>query len=151
MSVKLFTELRKAEKVDFFKGCQELLIKYHPNSEFIIRENNLNQRLQYAIDFCNRYKGYTYASDSVKVLFNKIKLTDPNNPIQAIKEHAYKEPRSDYNAVSIDFVVFRAINDCLEFCKENYDPRIEFIVFVKNGKPKLYRADNLLSKIVNFQ
>jgi hypothetical protein len=149
--VKLFIELTKTEKIQFFQSCQNLLVNHHPSSDFVIRENNINQRIQYAIDFCNKYKGFTYASDKVMVLFNKIKINDPNNPIQAIREHAYKAPASDYNAVSIDFVVFRDIKDCIEFCKNNYDPRIQFIVFVKNGKPKLYRTEQLMSKILTFQ
>lgn len=148
--MKLFQSLSKEEKIDFFAKCQNLLVNYHPTSEFIFRENNIKDRIDFAKNFYFKYKGFTYSNNEICILFNKIKVVDPLNPIKVIKDHLYKEPSEDYNAYSIDFVVFRKLIDCFGFCKSQYEPRIEYIIFVRNNDVKLYKTNKLLEKLSNI-
>lgn len=148
--IKKFQSLTRDEKIEFFLKCQELLMKYHGNSDFIIRQNNIEQRLQHAKELVDKYKGFCYMEDNICVLFNKINVGDENDPIGALSTHKFREPVEHYNAVSIDFVVFRDLKDCAEFCKNNYDHRIKYILYVKNAKPKLYKTEQFISRIFNI-
>jgi hypothetical protein len=139
-----FQELTKEQQVDFFIKCQELLVKYHPNSQFLFTKENLEERRHWVEGFLKKYKGYVYADDNICVLFNKVRVDDARNPQKTLKDYFYSEPAENFNAVSIDFVVFRKLGDCMEFCKSQYSPQIEWIVFVKNNELKLYKTKDLL-------
>jgi hypothetical protein len=140
----LFQSLSHKEKVEFFVHCQELLVKFHPKSHFVFTKENLAERTHWVESFLSKYKGYTYSDENICVLFNKVRVDDARNPNKVLKDHVYREPASDFNAVSIDFVVFRKLGDCLAFCKDQYSPQIEWIVFVKNNEIKLYKTKDLL-------
>jgi hypothetical protein len=141
-----FTNLNRQDKIDFFVKCQNLLLRFHPSSPFIINKGNIKERLTYAHDIFHKYKGMVYTDENVCALFNYIKINNINDPLEALKEHQFKSPAGDYNAVSIDFVVFRHLQDCLGFCKANYNSNIEYVVFVKDGKPKIHKTLDIMSK-----
>lgn len=143
----LFQSLSKEEKIEFFVKCQSLLVAHHPDSEFILTKENWRDRIGFARNFIERYKGYCYADDNICVLFNKVKIIDPKDPIKALKDHIYQEPAIDFNAYSIDFVVFKKLADCLGFCLAQYSPQIVYVLFVKNNEVKLYEAARLLDKL----
>lgn len=143
-----FHKLHKQDKIDFFVQCQKLLITHHPASPFIFNKDNIKDRLTYATDIFHKYKGMCYSDENVCVLFNYVKLQDPTDPVTALKENAFKEGAVDYNAVSIDFVVFRELKDCLNFCRANYSANIEYIIFVKDGKPKVHKTTEFVSRIL---
>jgi hypothetical protein len=135
------------EKVDFFVDCQKLLIKYHPNSDFLIRENNLNQALETFSDQIEKYKGYFYNDDYVYILWNQIYIEDPQNIVNELIKNAYKEPNPDYNAISLDFVACRNWGDTFNFIKKVNEDKIKYILLVKNGNPKIYNKEELINKI----
>jgi hypothetical protein len=143
----IFQNLTNEQKIDFFVKCQTLLIEHHPHSEFLFTETNLKDRKDFVYKFFHKYQGFYYQDDKVCILYNKIKVEDEKDPIKAIKDHMYRKPVADYNAISIDFVVFRKLEDCFAFCKTYYEPRIAYIVFVKNSAVKLYKTDKLLSSL----
>jgi hypothetical protein len=143
----LFQPLSRESKVEFFANCQRLLINFHPDSEFLFTTDNYAERKLFVLDFLHKYKGYCYSDDNICVLFNKVKVEDPRNPIKVIKDHIYKEPAEDFNAYSIDFVVFRKLSDCMNFCQAQYSPRIEYVLFVKNNEVKLYETSKLLAHL----
>jgi hypothetical protein len=140
----LFQSLSFNDKVEFFVKCQELLVAHHPESEFIFTKENLESRRHWVDDFLTKYKGYAYADENICVLFNKVRVDDPKNPTKVLKDAMYQPPREDHNAVSIDFVVFKKLGDCMNFCKSNYSPHIEWIIFVKKNEIKLYKTKDLL-------
>jgi hypothetical protein len=145
--VKKFQDLNVRDKIEFFVKCQDLLSKYHNKSDFVIRQNNIESRILHAKNLIQRYQGLCYMDDNVCVLFNKINIDDPNKPIPALRAHMMKPPIEHYNAVSIDFVVFRNIKDCASFCQQNYDTRTEYVVYIKGGKPKIYKTRDFISHI----
>jgi hypothetical protein len=138
------------EKVDFFLQCQRLLVEFHPTSPFVCRQNNLKSRLSQMHSFVHNYKGYCHMDDNLCVLFNYVVVADKRDPVQIIKNNMYKEPDPNYNAVVIDFVVFRDLKDCQLFVQSYYDPRIQYVLFVKNNKVKLYNVVNFLGQIFNM-
>ena len=146
---KLFQSLSKEEKANFFVKCQEILINHHPESEFIFRQDNVKDRMEFARSFLNKYKGFAYSNNEICLLFNKVVVKDPKNPVKVIKDHVYQPPQANFNAFSIDFVVFRKLVDCLSFCKFYYTPQIEYLLFVRHNDVKLYKADQLIQKMAN--
>jgi len=143
----LFQSLSQEVKVDFFVKCQELMLKYHPVSNFIIRENTLGAALDAFQQNVENYKGYIHFDDNICILWNKIFVSDFTNVNLVVTENAYKEPNLNFNSVSIDFSVFRQMQDCLKFIKENYTPEIKYILFIREGTPKLYEADKLIGHL----
>ena len=145
LPVKAFQQLSIEDKVRFFVHIQSLLVKYHPNSDFIFREDNTVKRLEQAKDLVVKYKGLCYADEHIAVLFNKILISDTTDAVKALRENMFQPPKDNYNGVSIDFVVFRSMNDCLAFCKSQYDPQIKHIIYSKAGRPQIYRAEDLIA------
>jgi flagellar biosynthesis regulator FlaF len=143
----LFQSLTQDQKIDFFIQCQILLIKHHPTSSFVIREKGLDKALEAFRDNIHRYKGFYHRDENVCILWNHIFISDPKSPRKALTENAYKEPHLDYNAISIDWAVFRKMEDIFKFVKENYEERIEYVLFIREGNPKIYEAANILKAI----
>lgn len=145
--IKLFQSLSNEEKIQFFSQCQDILIKYHPNSEFLVTKENWLDKKHFALEFINKYKGYTYYNDRICILFNKVRIEDSRNPIKSLRDHLFKPSVDNYNAYCIDFVAFNKLAHCLEFVKQEYIPQIEYILFVKNNEVKLYKTDKLVEKL----
>lgn len=141
-----FNELSEAAKADFFVKCQELLIQHHPDSPFIITKENWGTRRPNMLVLLD-YKGFCYRNNDVCVLYNLIRVEDPKDIPRIVRETFFQPPHPDYNAIAIDFVVFKELKDCLEFCKTRYEPRIANVVYVKNNEPKVYPTDKLLAHL----
>lgn len=146
MPNKLFTSLSQEEKIDFFIKCQSLLVKYHPESEFIFRQDNYETRKQFVKDFVNNYKGFCFSDDNICILFNHVHVENPDDPIKILKDHIYQAPKEDFNCVSVDFVVFRELHDCAKFVGDNNAPNIKYVLFVKNNEIKLYETEKLVNR-----
>ena len=67
MQIRPFNKLSDEEKAQFLAFGQELLIKYHPTSDYVIRRSNVNQRLDQLIELATVYKGLCYADDNICV------------------------------------------------------------------------------------
>ena len=137
---KLFNSLSTEEKINFFVDCQKLLIKHHPDSEFLIREDNLKEAVEIFIDKINNYKGNFYYDDNIFVLWNYIFIEDPQDINSELIKNSYKEPHPNYNAVSLDFVACRNWADTFNFIKQTNEDKIKYILLVKHGNPKIYRS-----------
>jgi hypothetical protein len=150
LSTKPFQQLSIEDKARFFVHIQSLLVKYHPNSDFIFRQDNSVKRIAQAKDLFVKYKGLCYADENIAILFNKIFISDPTDAIKALRENMFQPPNENYNGVSLDFVVFRSMNDCLDFCKSQYDPQIRHIIYSKTGRPQIYRAEDLIARTLHL-
>lgn len=143
----LFQSLDQNQKIDFFIQCQKLMIKHHPGSSFIIREKNLNKALDSFCANINQYKGFVYSDANICVLWNHIFVEDPKNINKILTDNAYRPPNPAFNGVSIDFAVFRKMEESLLFIRQNYQPQIKHVLFIREGHPKLYDADAILKTI----
>jgi hypothetical protein len=149
MVQKAFTEMTKLEQIEFFVQCQKILIAAHPNSPFVCRANNLKERMAHIKNFLNNYKGFVYQDEHVCALYNRVIVSDPREPERVVQRYMYQLPDPNYNAISIDFVVFDNIKNCLEFVRANNDTRLQYALFVRHNKVKCYPLVNLLSQILN--
>jgi len=143
-------KLSVEEKARLFVHAQKLLVQHHPRSEFIFREDNVGIRMKQVKELVSQYKGFCYADDNIVVLFNYIMVTDDQDAVSALQAHKFKEPSNPFNGVSIDFVVFRKLQDCMDFCKANYNPDIRHIVYSHEGKPRIIDTPTLLSKTLRL-
>jgi len=144
---KRFLDLTKEEKIEFFLHGQNLLLQYHTHSPFLFRRNNVQERLNYVREVLEKYKGYCYMDDFIIVLFNHVVVEDPKNVIETLKKYQFNPPDPNFNALSVDFVIFRSMTDCMNWCKSKYDPKIKYVVYVKNGKPQIFKTEKLISRL----
>lgn len=147
---QLFQELSPETKVNFFVNCQELLVTHHPKSPFVFRKDNLIERKAHISELAGMYKGYCFFNDKVSLLYNLIELENPTKPALALQQFKFQPPSTKYNALSIDFVVFRQLRDCFDWCRQAYEPRIQYVLFVKNGKIQVSTPKALLSKLFHI-
>ena len=143
----LFQSLSQKEKIDFFVRCQEILIKSHSGSSFVIRERGLEKALDAVQTNIFKYQGFSYSDDNVCILWNYIFVSDPKDVTRAVKENAYKGPAENFNAVSIDFATFRKMEDIRGFIKENVKDNMKYVLFIREGNPKIYPIETLLMGI----
>ena len=143
----LFAPLPYEEKINFFLKCQELLVANHPDSPFIFREDNLEERLYFFKDFAKKYKGFVYMCEDLCILFNKIHLRDANDPIKDIKAKMYQPPEENFNCYMIDWVVFKKLRNVKKFIENEYSPQIKWAAWAKNQDIKIYPLDKLLSSL----
>ena len=141
----LFPSLSLENKINFFIKCQEILVTYHPESPFIFRENNVEERLSFFKDFAQKYKGFVYMEEDLCVLYNKIHLRDINNPITDIKSKIYQPPDPNFNCYMIDWAVFENLRDVKKFIKKEYSSQIKYVAWAKNQDIKVYPLDKLLA------
>ena len=142
---KLFQDMTKEEKISFFIQCQNLLLNYHPHSEFIFKTDNFKSRLNHVLSFIKKYQGFVHQSNSLCLLYNYIKINDPKEePVTILKNHMYHPPALDYNAIVIDFVVFDKLSNCVGFYQGQDSSKVKYALFVRNSKVKLYTTDKLL-------
>jgi hypothetical protein len=145
--VKLFQQTTKEEKIEFFLQCQKLLMEHHPHSPFLFTTGNVDARMTHIRTLLTKYHGLVYMDDNICVLFNRIRINEGESAPDALKNNIYSEPHPDYNAVSVDFVVFRDLKDCAEWVKSQYDPRIQHVLYVKNNQPFIYKTEKIIAKI----
>jgi hypothetical protein len=145
-----FQQLSAEEKVEFFLKCQELLMTHHPSSPFLCHTGNIKERVKHIQSFVSNYKGYCYKDDTVCALYNKIVVTNPDEPELALRANMYKEPAPNPNAITVDFVVFRDIKDCAKFVQLNYHHTIQYVLFVRHNKVKLYKTLGFVQQILNM-
>lgn len=148
LTIKDSKTITGPEKIEFFFTCQKILLQYHPNSEYVLREDNLNASVAKFASMIRQYQGLWAFDDNVCILHNRIYVADPTDPVLALKSNLWKPPQTHYNGISIDFVVFREIKDCFEFIQSQYNQNIKHILFVRDGKPRIYDALSLISKVI---
>lgn len=141
-----FNLLSDDDKVGFFLHCQSLLSLYHPKSKFAFRDDNIIERLQYVENIFLNYKGFCFTDNNVAILYNRIKATEDElkNPANVMKDNLYKESPQDYNCVTFDFTVMKNLRNCLPFIKSHYDPRVLNVIYVRDGKPTVYKTSELI-------
>lgn len=143
----LFQSLTPEERVNFFVQCQEILKNHHPDSPFTFTDRNLTERKSYFKEVFERYNGFAYSDTNICILFNKIVLKDPKNPIESVKLNKFKGPDENYNAFMIDWVVFSDLKLVESFCRAQYQDRIKYILFSRHNDVKVYETSKLLDKL----
>lgn len=123
------------------------MVKYHPTSPFIIRQNGMKTALDAFLNNINNYKGFCHSDENICLLWNYVVVADENDENRALIENGYKPPNPDYNAVSMDFVVCRKMKDYLDFIQQYNEDRVKYILSVKYGKAKIVNKDKLVKSM----
>ncbi len=101
-----FSTLSNEEKIDLFQKNQELLIKYRPESEFVIRniKNIKNKVIQYYINIIKNYKGKVAIHPEFLLLFQIMQIND----FEDVSEFAAKREISDFpengNCLFVEYI-----------------------------------------------
>lgn len=145
----LFQSLNKTQKIEFFLNSQRILTEFHPKSSFIIRVNNMKERLDHAKYLSENYKGFCYSDENVAILYNKI-FFDASDLIGSFKGGQFKEASENYNSIIIDWAAFRKMEDCFKFIQLNNDSKLAHTIYVKNGKPQVYKTEQLVARLMRI-
>ena len=143
----LFSSISTNKQIDFFVHCQDLLLKYHPKDPFVIKKLDIKDKVYFIKDIINKYKGYYHEEDNACILYNYIFINDIQNPILALKNNVHATPNPNYNTISIDFIILRGLEDCKNFCHEQYNPQVANVFSVKNNTPKIYSSLYFIQKL----
>jgi len=106
ISIIDFSTLSDEEKIDIFQKNQELLIKYRPESEFVIRniKNIKNKVIQYYINIIKNYKGKVAIHPEFLLLFQIMQIND----FEDVSEFAAKREISDFpengNCLFVEYI-----------------------------------------------
>jgi len=146
MDAKPFDSLSNTEKIDFFVRCQDLLLKYHPNSPFLFRKDNAKDRLAFVKPVCEQYKGFAYWDDNVCAIYNKIVVNSEDEAVQAVSFYKYKPPAVPYNAIIVDFVVFKELKDCVTLVAQQFNASLKYILFIRHSQVRIYPTLQFLSQ-----
>ena len=106
ISIIDFGTLSDEEKIDIFQKNQELLIKYRPESEFVIRniKNIKNKVIQYYINTIKNYKGKVVRHPEFLIFFHIMQIND----FEDHSEFAAKREISDFpengNCLFVEYI-----------------------------------------------
>ena len=138
MSVRLFNEMGKEEKMDFFQKCQNMLVKNQPDSLWILRDGDESNR-SYFLDIFLRYQGIVYESENIILLFNKHQYASKDEIIVKSREKLFSAPDKNPNTYSIDFVTSKLTQEILQEVEPHFkDPGIKWIHFLRGQKVSVF-------------
>ncbi len=143
--------MEKEEKADFFAKCQEILINHHPDSQYIVRPEDLQTKRPAFLNLVKNYKGYAFYNNDICILYNKILVDDPKNIIWVLKKTILAPPAENYNAAIIDFVAFRQLRNAVAIYRLAMEEKYKYFLYVKNNEVKLYETDKLIGQLKNFK
>lgn len=143
--VKNFLELSREEKTAFFQRCQDILVKNHPRSEFILRKEA--KKKTFYLDLYLQYKGFAYESEKVALLFNKIKYIPEEWHQTSYENKVFDFPSQEPNCYCIDFVTANMSPSLIEELKPHFNENLEYIGFMRNNTMSFFNFKNFLDLI----
>jgi len=144
----VYQSLSKDEKIKIFKKCQELLLKYYPKSEFVVRRSFLSGKrhktLETLVKLYRDFNGNVIIRDDTLIFFKILNIKDGLKDIYA----KYDKPSDDVgNTILVTFAVFLSkMTDIKALIQEELEGQIEKIAFSRNGKFRIYSLDKLAEK-----
>jgi len=146
--LKQFSELDRQQRIDFFQKCQDLLIKAHPTSEYIMRRG-VRATGTYFIDVFLRYKGLVYETDKIIIMFNKLRCSGREEIIEKYRENLFSPPHPEPNTYSIDFVTAKLSKEMLEELKPYFsDPGMEYISFLRGQNLTVFDIESFRKSMI---
>lgn len=139
ISIIDFSTLSNEEKINLFQKNQNLLIKYKPESEFVIRniESSKSRIVRYYLDIIKNYKGKVAIHQEFLLFFHIMQIND----FEDVSEFATKRQSGDFsesgNCLFVEYIVgdvnlvnFKDLEDYFK------DKSIEMISYVKHEQVK---------------
>lgn len=139
ISIVDFFPLSHEEKIDIFQKNQDLLIKYKPDSEFVIRniENVKNKVVQYYFNAIKNYKGKVAIHPEFILFFHIMQINDFND----ISEFSGKKQKGEFsengNCLFVEYIVGKASLANLKGLEDYFkDKSVKMISYVKHEQVK---------------
>jgi ADP-glucose pyrophosphorylase len=139
ISIIDFAPLSNEEKIDLFQKNQDLLIKYKPESEFVIRniENVKNKVVQYYFNAIKNYKGKVAIHPEFMLFFHIMQINDFND----VSEFSDKKQKGEFsesgNCLFVEYIVGKASLANLKGLEDYFkDKVVKKISYVKHEQVK---------------
>jgi hypothetical protein len=138
MSIEIlnFNKLDFPAKMQLLQKNQNLLIKYHPNSDFIIRTNQkIDAIYKYYVNLIQKYQGKVASSEDFMLFFHIMQINNPED----VSEYAIKRAEGDFdengNCCFVEYIVGKYSAKDLALLKSHFeDTKVEFVSYVKHER-----------------
>jgi len=144
-----YQSLSQDQKITVFQRCQELLVKNHPKSEFILRKNFLssNQKtIQTLTKLYKEFNGNIYMERDCLIFY---KMFDIKNGIEELQKRYDSASDDNGNLIFITFAIFNSKRMSIRRVIETQlQGQVEKISFSREGEFKIYNLKKLASKFL---
>jgi len=139
MEIKVvnFNSLSLEEKIQLLQKNQNLLLKYHPDSEFVIREyQDKNGRIyKHYIDLIKKYQGKVVYGENFMLFFHIMKINNQDDTSEYARKRAEGEFSDDGNCLFAEYMVGKYSAKDLASLEEYFkDKKVEFISYVRHER-----------------
>ena len=151
VSVVNFSTLSNEEKIDLFQKNQDLLIKYHPKSEFVIRDiRDVGRKiLQYYFDLIRKYKGKAAVHKDFLLFFHIMQISDFDDASEYGRKRMIGDFHEDGNCLFIEYIVGKASLENLTGLEDYFkDKNVKVISYVKHENIKVVQFDKYKKEIL---
>lgn len=132
-----FNTLNFEQKIQILQKNQDLLLKYSPNSEFVIRnyQDKNGKIYKHYINLIKNYKGKMARGENFILFFHILKINNPDDASEYSHKRSSGEFSEDGNCLFAEYMVGKYSAKDLAGL-ENYfkDKKVEFISYVRHEK-----------------
>ena len=145
----VYQSLPTQEKIKIFQRCQEILVKNHPTSEFIIRRSLLqsknNKFIETLVKLYKDFNGNVYSDKDCLVFYKIFDINDLND----VYKKYDKPSEEEGNSIFIIFATFnKQVTNIQELISRELENKIQKISFSREGKFKVYDLKKFSSKFL---
>ena len=154
ISIIDFANLSNEEKIDLFQKNQDLLIKYKPESEFVIRniKNIKNRITQYYFNIIKNYKGKVAIHEDFLLFFHIMEIRDFYDVSEYSKKRMNSIFSDDGNCLFVEYIVGKASLENLKSLEGYFkDKRVQVISYVKHENIKVVEFNKYKTEILKSQ
>lgn len=151
VSIVNFNTLSDEEKIDLFQKNQDLLIKYKPESEFVIRNiKNIKSRVvQYYMNIIKSYKGKVAIHEDFILFFHIMQINDFHDTSEYAAKRSAGDFSDDGNCLFVEYIVGKASLENLKSLEDYFkDKNVKVISYVKHENIKVVEFDKYKKEIL---
>ena len=135
ISVVDFSSLSDEQKINLFQKNQDLLIKYQPQSEFVIRntEDIKSKVLQYYLNVIKNYKGKVVIQPEYMLFFHIMQIEDFDDASEFSDKRQQAEFPENGNCLFVEYIVGKIDLENLKGLESYFkDKSVKRISYVKH-------------------
>jgi len=139
MEIKVvdFNTLNFEEKLQILQKNQDLLLKYRPESEFVIRKyQDKNGKIyHYYFDLIKKYKGKMVCGENFMLFFHIMKINDPEDASEYSHRRSAGDFSDDGNCLFVEYIVGKySAKDLAQLDDYFKNKKVQFVSYVKHEK-----------------
>jgi len=147
-SIRIFTDLDKEERIEFFQRCQDLLLETAPESPYILRQGDVARNKSYFLDIFLKYQGLIYESDGIILLFNKLQYEDKDHIYEQYRDRLFHSPDKEPNTYSVDFIAAKLDPKILSEMEPYFkDEGMKWVCFLRGQQLSVFDAESLKNSV----